>query len=81
MKGRQDFLALSPYHQALVSIAVLVDGLEASKFVESDAQAGQELGQAAEYLASQKPQLRLPYLGTHLRKALHQLEREKRKGQ
>lgn len=68
------FRALSPRHRALVTIAVLLDGREANVYLENDALHGQSLSKAATELATQGPELRMPYLGSALRAALVQIK-------
>ena len=68
------FRALSSYQRALVGVAVLLDGHEAGVYLENDALAGAGLSKAAEELASQPPELRMPYIGSLLRAALMDIE-------
>lgn len=65
--------SLSPRQQALVAVAVLLDGIEAGNYVETDAVDGQKLKAAAEAIASLKTELRVPYAGTFLRLALEKM--------
>ncbi|NMC62722.1 MAG: hypothetical protein GYA55_06080, partial [SAR324 cluster bacterium] len=53
--------------QALVAVAVLLDGIEAGNYLENDAEHGSLLKDAAESLASQRADLRMPLAGTILR--------------
>ena len=67
------FRALSPHYRALVAIAVLLDGREASTYLELDAQDGELLRSAAQEVSSLEPELRMAYAGTMLRAALQEL--------
>jgi len=69
----QLFRSLSPRHRALVAIAVLLDGREASAFLEGDAVHGDHLRKAALELADLEPELRMPFVGTMLRGALREM--------
>ena len=69
----QRFRSLSPRNRALVAIAVLLDGHEAGVYLEFDAVHGAGLQRAAQELASQKPEVRMPLVGTLLRTALEEL--------
>ena len=64
---------LSPRQQAIVAIAVLLDGIEAGNYLESDAADGKRLKDAADSLASEKADLRMPLAGTILRMAIEKL--------
>ena len=64
---------LSPRQQALVVIAVLLDGIEAGNYLESDAAEGRRLKEAADGLASESPELRMPLAGTLLRMAMDKM--------
>lgn len=59
--------------QALVAIAVLLDGIEAANYLETDAADGLMLKEAAEYLAGQRADLRMPLAGTLFRVAIDKL--------
>lgn len=63
-------LRLSLHEQALVAVAVLIDGSEAASVLALDAQRGLELKQAAEAMSAVELDARLPYAGTLLRRAL-----------
>jgi hypothetical protein len=54
-------------------VAVLLDGREAATFLENDATHGDVLKRAALDVASQDPELRMPFVGTMLRAALEEL--------
>lgn len=64
---------LPPTQRALVAIAVLLDGREASTYLEQDAHSGGELGEIAAMVAELGGDLRIPLLGTELRDALEEL--------
>lgn len=70
----RSFRKLPAREKALVAIAVLLDGMEAASFLESDAQAGGLLRRSAAELAAQSPELRMPFLGSVLREAMRSLE-------
>ena len=74
-----NFRALSPEDRALVAIAVLLDGREASSYLEFDAKNGVALKNAALDLASLNPELRMPFTGTHLRAALQEIKSQPRR--
>lgn len=74
----RDFEKLSVKEQALVTVAVLLDGHEASVFLETDAVNGELMKSVAERFATQALELRIPYAGTLLRRALVQLEEQER---
>jgi len=61
--------------QALVAVAVLLDGIEAGNYLENDAEIGPLLKEAADTLASQRADLRMPLAGTILRMAVEELMR------
>lgn len=64
------YTELSKEEQALVAIAVLLDGQEAAAYLKFDHGRGAELSKAADYLSGLKLELRMPYVGTVLRSAL-----------
>lgn len=66
----QRLRGLNPRQRALVAVAVLLDGREASVYLENDAVDGAVLKQAAEDLAQLDPELRMPFAGSLLRGAL-----------
>ena len=68
------FRALSAEGRALVAVAVLLDGHEAEHYLASDAQKGSAYAKAAKELANQKPDLRMPLVGSLLRGALKELK-------
>ena len=69
------FRVLSAQQRALVAMAVLLDGREAAVYLKNDAVNGAGLHRAALDLASQSPDLRVPFVGTMLRIALAEMER------
>jgi hypothetical protein len=66
------FAKLGPRDRAIVSLAVLLDGSEATEYVQIDKTRGTELRAAAEELLSMELDVRLPYAGTMLRLALEE---------
>lgn len=72
----QRFRKLTPRMRALVAMAVLLDGREASVYLENDASLGEGLKRAALDLAGLEPELRMPFMGTMLRAALEECDKE-----
>jgi len=70
------YRALRLREQALVCIAVLLDGLDASDYLSSEKERKSALQRAAQDLASLSPDLRIPLSGTLLREVLPMLEDE-----
>ena len=70
----QRFRGISPRQRALVAVAVLLDGREASLYLENDAVNGAGLQRAAGDLAGLEPELRMPFVGSLLRSALHDMQ-------
>lgn len=70
----QKFRMLSPRQRALVAVAVLLDGREAVEYLEADPVNGLSFKRAAMELASQGPELRMPFIGTALRAALKEMK-------
>lgn len=66
------FASLSPRYRAIVALAVLLDGGDATEYVQIDKTRGTELRAAAEELLSMELDVRLPYAGTMLRLALEE---------
>jgi hypothetical protein len=66
--------SLSIKEQALVALAVLIDGHDAVEFLGSDKERATALSRAAKDLADVPPETRLPLAGTLLREALAELE-------
>lgn len=69
------FHNLEPKARALVAIGVLLDGFDASFYLEDDLANGAELKSAAESLAGEPIEQRQPFVGTLLRAALAELKR------
>lgn len=65
----KQFKALSRDEQAIVSLAVLLDGRDAADFLASDV-ANPQLAKIAEGLASLALELRVPLLGSLFREAI-----------
>ncbi len=70
----QRFRVLAPRQRVLVAMAVLLDGREASGYLKFDAVSGTALSKAADDLAAQPPELRMPFCGSALRQALRDLD-------
>lgn len=68
---------LSSAEQAVVTLAVLLDGRDAADFLQSDP-SRPELAKAAEGLSGVALELRVPLLGTLYREAVSVLERSGR---
>lgn len=67
--------SLAAREQALVTLAVLLDGHDAADLLSSDKERGTALARAAKDLAELAPEVRLPLAGTVLRSALATLEK------
>ncbi len=76
MPGISRFRALATKERALVAVAVLLDGHDAADYLACDKERQQALTRAARDLVDLSPELRLPLLGTFLREALRNLEKE-----
>lgn len=72
----KSFRALPSHQRALVAIAALLDGNEASSVLSQDAVAGDVYRQAAEELTRIELESRLQFIGTLYREALADMERE-----
>jgi len=70
------FRTLSDREQAVVAVAVLLDGHDAEFYLSSDRERASALSKAASDLAALEPELRMPLLGTFLRRALQNLQGE-----
>ncbi len=70
----QRFRVLSARQRALVAVAVLLDGREASTYLENDAVNGETLKEMAIFLAEKQPEMRMPFVGTMLRIALGEMK-------
>ena len=74
MPNLDKFRALSAREQAVVSLAVLMDGHDAITMLGSDKMRTPALTRAAEDLAQLAPDLRMPLLGTLLRRAIFKIQ-------
>ena len=68
--------ALSPREQALVAMAVLIDGHDAVECLSTDRDRHLALTRAAKDLAELPPDLKLPLAGIVLRQALSILDQQ-----
>lgn len=64
---------VEPRHRALLAIGVLLDGIDAGLFLENDMQAGEQLKEYADLISKENLEVRLPYAGTILRRAISEL--------
>ena len=69
----QRFRSLGAFDRALVAVAVLLDGRDATTYLENDTVRGQALKRAAEDLATTDMELRMAYAASMLRKALEEI--------
>ena len=76
MPSLSRFRALDTKEKALVAIAVLLDGHDASSLLQSDKERSPALTRAAADLAQLAPEVRMPLLGTLLRSAVEELDNE-----
>jgi hypothetical protein len=76
MDSLSRYKSLSSYEQAIVALAVLLDGHDAETYLESDPLRHPALSKAANDLSILAPEIRLPLLGTLLREAIDQLENQ-----
>lgn len=67
------FISLPARQRAIVAIAVLLDGLEAVDYLQNDPEYGAGLVRASSDLVKLAPDLRLPFVGTLLRRALDEV--------
>ena len=67
------FRSLSAKDRAIVAIGVLLDGHDAASLLSYDNDYGATLSRAAEELTQMPPDLRVPFAGTALRRALSEL--------
>ena len=74
VRGSELFRALSAQNRAVVAVAVLLDGFESVDYLALDRNSGVSLSEAAAGLAALEPELRMPFVGTLLRRALEELE-------
>ncbi len=65
--------SLGTKEQALVALAVLLDGHDAAEYLSSDKDRAPALARAAKDLAELAPEVRLPLSGTLLRAAAKKL--------
>jgi hypothetical protein len=72
----EEFSNLPNRFKALVCIAVLIDGREASFYLNNDDKYGQVLGRIADKLSGLVPEFRMPLIGTQLRESIEQLSKE-----
>lgn len=70
------FLSIPPREQALVALAVLLDGFDAADYLQCESERRGVLNRAASELARVPLELRLPLAGTLLRRALDSLEND-----
>ena len=70
---------LSARQRGIVALGVLIDGFEASRYLDGDSQLGDRLAIAAQELADSAPEVRLPLAATKWREAIgeHRLMRER----
>jgi hypothetical protein len=66
--------ALDPIDRALVAVAVLIDGSDASLYLDGDVERSQDLKNAVEELCRLEIDGRLAFVGTVLRLALKEVE-------
>ena len=70
MPDLKRFRSLTVREQAIVCVAILLDGHDAIDFLAADKERGQLLVKAASDLAQLPPDLRMPLTGTLLRRAI-----------
>ncbi len=73
MADNSRFRMLSFREQAVVSVAVLLDGHDAPEYLLYDKERSNALSRAAKDLAALAPEVRMPLVGSLLRKALQEL--------
>lgn len=73
MPDSSRFRALSTREQAVVCVAVLLDGHDAAGYLASDKERAIALSRVAKDLAEFAPDLRMPLVGTFLRTAVEEL--------
>lgn len=66
--------SLDPIDRALVAVAVLIDGSDASLYLDGDADRSQQLKEAVAELCSLEIDGRLAFVGTVLRLALEEAD-------
>ena len=67
------FRTLASRERAIVSLAVLLDGHDAGDYLESDKERSAALSRAAKDLAELAPELRMPLVGSLLRRAVQEI--------
>ncbi len=68
------YRALNQREKAVVAVGVLLDGHDASDYLSSDKERHTALSRAAKDLAELPPDLRMPLVGSLLRKVLEELK-------
>ena len=76
MPNLEKYRALPTKQKALVALAVLIDGHDAGQILASGSSREAKLADAADDLARLAPELRIPLLGSLLRRSLTALEEE-----
>jgi hypothetical protein len=66
------FLKLAPKDRIRVGMAVLLDGGEAPVYLMNDERRGGDLNAAAQELLNMELDVRFPYIGTIIRRALEE---------
>ena len=74
MASLRRYRKLTLHEKALVAVGVLLDGYDAVEYLANDKERQGALSKAAQDLASLAPDLRIPLMGSLLRKALEELE-------
>jgi len=74
VKGLSGFRKLAPRQQIQVCIGVLLDGLDAPDILATDAGDGQILKRVAKDLSALAPDIRMPLVGTLLRRAFETID-------
>ncbi len=74
MASLRRFRKLNLRERALVAIGVLLDGYDASEYLAGDKERQLALAKAAQDLADVSHELRMPLLGSLLRRTLEELE-------
>lgn len=72
--GNDVFRHLPAHERAVVAVAVLLDGFESVDYLALDRVNGGRLSEAAAGLAGLEPELRMPFVGTLLRRAIEECE-------
>ena len=73
MRGTTRFLSLAGRERALVTVGVLLDGHDSVEYLGSDKERHIALARAARDLAELAPELRMPLVGSLLRRTLDEL--------